>query len=68
MSQKTRQQWFQEAEEKSKSGEWDDGAPPPSPPHPDSLSVYPTAITGDQFFIPGLHSDCQVMEYSGTSE
>ena len=57
VSQKQRQQWFQQVEEKSKSGEWDDGSPPPPPPH---LSIYPTAIPGTHYSIPGLHPDWQV--------
>jgi hypothetical protein len=57
VSQKQRQQWFQQVEEKSKSGEWDDGSPPPPPPP--HLSIYPTAILGTHYSIPGLHPDWQ---------
>ena len=63
VSQKQRQQWFQQVEEKSKSGEWDDGSPPP--PH---LSIYPTAIPGTHYSIPGLHPDWQVATTDRHSE
>jgi hypothetical protein len=53
VSQQQRQQWFQQVEERSKSGEWD------NPDGDQGFMVFPKASATSPFAIPGLDDEWQ---------